>query len=101
VPKLAARAASRWATHRECVEQGLSCAKSWRPDGRSAAPSVVNGVLPGPVLRFREGEPAIIRMTNRLGEPTSIHWGGLLIPPDIDGVPGRRLGTSHRAAMVS
>ncbi len=57
-------------------------------DGRSAAPTVVNGVLPGPVLRFREGETATIRVTNRLEETTSIHWHGLLVPPDMDGVPG-------------
>lgn len=57
-------------------------------DGQSAAPTVVNGVLPGPVLRFREGETATIRVTNRLEETTSIHWHGLLVPPDMDGVPG-------------
>ena len=57
-------------------------------DGQSAAPIVVNGVLPGPVLRFREGETTTIRVTNRLEEATSIHWHGLLVPPDMDGVPG-------------
>ena len=57
-------------------------------DGQSAAPTVVNGVLPGPVLRFREGETATIRVTNRLEESTSIHWHGLLVPPEMDGVPG-------------
>ena len=57
-------------------------------DGQSAAPTVVNGVLPGPVLRFREGEIATIRVTNRLEESTSIHWHGLLVPPEMDGVPG-------------
>ena len=57
-------------------------------DGQSATPTVVNGVLPGPVLRFREGETATIRVTNRLEESSSIHWHGLLVPPDMDGVPG-------------
>ena len=56
--------------------------------GRSATPTVVNGSLPGPVLRFREGESAAIRVTNRLAETTSIHWHGLLVPPEMDGVPG-------------
>ncbi len=57
-------------------------------DGQSATPTVVNGLLPGPVLRFREGETATIRVTNQLEETSSIHWHGLLVPPDMDGVPG-------------
>ncbi|KWT91632.1 Multicopper oxidase [Variovorax sp. WDL1] len=57
-------------------------------DGHSATPTVVNGLLPGPVLRFREGETATIRVTNQLEETSSIHWHGLLVPPDMDGVPG-------------
>ncbi len=57
-------------------------------DGRSASPTVVNGVLPGPVLRFREGETVTIRVTNELEETSSIHWHGLLVPPEMDGVPG-------------
>ena len=48
----------------------------------------VNGAIPGPVLRLREGEEAIIRVTNHLDEVTSIHWHGLLVPPGMDGVPG-------------
>ena len=57
-------------------------------DGQRATPTVVNGLLPGPVLRFREGETATIRVTNLLTETSSIHWHGLLVPPDMDGVPG-------------
>ena len=49
---------------------------------------VINGSLPGPLLRFREGEDVTIRVTNKLKEPTSIHWHGLLVPPEMDGVPG-------------
>lgn len=56
--------------------------------GYSATPTVVNGVLPGPILRFREGETVIIRVTNQLEETSSIHWHGLLVPPYMDGVPG-------------
>lgn len=56
--------------------------------GHSATPTVVNGVLPGPILRFREGETVTIRVTNQLEETSSIHWHGLLVPPDMDGVPG-------------
>ena len=57
-------------------------------DGRSAKPTVVNDLLPGPVLRFREGETITIRVANQLEETTSIHWHGLLVPPEMDGVPG-------------
>ena len=47
-----------------------------------------NGETPGPTLRFREGEEVTINVTNRLDEPTSIHWHGLILPTDQDGVPG-------------
>ena len=47
-----------------------------------------NGKSPGPVLRFREGEEVSINVTNNLDEMTSIHWHGLILPFDQDGVPG-------------
>ncbi|MGI3129237.1 copper resistance system multicopper oxidase [Halopseudomonas pachastrellae] len=47
-----------------------------------------NGASPGPVLRFREGEDVTIRVTNNLDEPTSVHWHGLILPYQMDGVPG-------------
>ncbi|ONF44389.1 copper oxidase [Marinobacter lutaoensis] len=47
-----------------------------------------NGKSPGPVLRFKEGETARISVTNNLDEMTSIHWHGLILPFDQDGVPG-------------
>jgi L-ascorbate oxidase len=47
-----------------------------------------NGASPGPVLRFKEGEDVTINVTNNLSEPTSIHWHGLILPYDQDGVPG-------------
>ena len=47
-----------------------------------------NGASPGPVLRFREGEDVTINVTNNLSESTSIHWHGLILPYDQDGVPG-------------
>lgn len=47
-----------------------------------------NGATPGPVLRFKEGEDVIIKVTNNLSEPTSIHWHGLILPFEQDGVPG-------------
>jgi CopA family copper-resistance protein len=56
--------------------------------GRGATPTLVNGALPGPILRFREGDTATIEVTNQLEETTSIHWHGLLVPTEMDGVPG-------------
>lgn len=47
-----------------------------------------NGSVPGPLLRLREGQEALIRVDNRLNEPASIHWHGVLVPTDMDGVPG-------------
>ncbi len=47
-----------------------------------------NGSSPGPLLRFREGDEVTIKVTNNLSEPTSIHWHGLILPFDQDGVPG-------------
>jgi CopA family copper-resistance protein len=48
----------------------------------------INGQLPAPALRFREGEEVVINVANKLREDTSIHWHGLLLPSDQDGVPG-------------
>lgn len=48
----------------------------------------INGTVPGPLVRLREGSDAILRVTNHLAEDTSIHWHGLLLPPAMDGVPG-------------
>ncbi len=56
--------------------------------GRRTTATTVNGTVPGPLLRLREGEDAILRVTNRLKEDTSIHWHGILLPPEMDGVPG-------------
>ena len=57
-------------------------------DGRTGRANAVNGSVPGPVLRLREGQEAVIHVRNRLSEPTSIHWHGVLLPPAMDGVPG-------------
>lgn len=47
----------------------------------------VNGYIPGPTLRFTEGDDAVIHVINQMQEDTSIHWHGLLVPGDMDGVP--------------
>jgi CopA family copper-resistance protein len=49
---------------------------------------VINSQLPGPTLRMRQGDEVTIRVTNRLRERTSIHWHGIILPADMDGVPG-------------
>jgi CopA family copper-resistance protein len=56
-------------------------------DGRRATAVAINGSVPGPILRFREGDDAIIRVTNTLPETTSIHWHGIILPNGMDGVP--------------
>lgn len=56
--------------------------------GKVRRATTVNGMLPGPVLRWREGTTVTVAVTNRLREPTSIHWHGILLPFDMDGVPG-------------
>jgi CopA family copper-resistance protein len=48
----------------------------------------VNGSLPAPLLRFRQGQEIELRVTNRLKERSSIHWHGILLPFEMDGVPG-------------
>ena len=48
----------------------------------------INGQVPGPTLRFREGDTVTIRVTNRLRTTTALHWHGLIVPADMDGVPG-------------
>ena len=56
--------------------------------GRRARATTINGTVPGPLLRLREGDTAIIRVTNRLREDTSVHWHGVIVPMPMDGVPG-------------
>ncbi|MFP8966728.1 copper resistance system multicopper oxidase [Pokkaliibacter sp. CJK22405] len=57
-------------------------------DGKAQKALTINGSVPGPTLRFREGEEVTINVTNHLKEDTSLHWHGLILPADQDGVPG-------------
>jgi len=59
-----------------------------RVDGKVGRAVGINGTVPGPLLRLKEGQPARLRVTNNLNEDTSIHWHGLLVPFAMDGVPG-------------
>ena len=56
--------------------------------GRTRTATAINGQIPGPTLRMREGDTVTLSVTNRLPFTTSIHWHGLRIPSDMDGVPG-------------
>jgi CopA family copper-resistance protein len=56
--------------------------------GRVRTATLVNGSLPAPVLRWREGERVTLRVTNRLPYDSSIHWHGIILPFQMDGVPG-------------
>ena len=58
--------------------------------------TAVNGQVPGPLLRWREGDTITVRVANRLHVPTSIHWHGVIVPSDMDGVPGLSF-RRHRA----
>ena len=56
--------------------------------GRKGHGIAVNGSVPGPLIRLREGDNVRLNVTNHLAEDTSIHWHGLLVPFHMDGVPG-------------
>jgi CopA family copper-resistance protein len=56
--------------------------------GRASPATVVNGGLPAPLLHWREGDTVTLRVRNALDVETSIHWHGILLPFDMDGVPG-------------
>ena len=60
--------------------------------GRRRTATVVNGQLPAPLLRWRQGETVSIRVRNRLSVASSIHWHGIVLPADMDGVPGLSFG---------
>jgi CopA family copper-resistance protein len=62
-------------------------AAPWDIDGKSGKATVLNGTVPGPLVRFREGEDVTIRVRNDLAVDTSVHWHGVLVPADMDGVP--------------
>ncbi|WP_122455168.1 copper resistance system multicopper oxidase [Pseudomonas viridiflava] len=56
--------------------------------GRRRTAMAINGGLPGPLLRWKEGDTVTLRVRNRLDAATSIHWHGIILPPNMDGVPG-------------
>ncbi len=56
--------------------------------GKPRMATSINGSIPAPTLHWREGDTVTIRVTNKLQEVTSIHWHGILLPFEMDGVPG-------------
>ena len=56
--------------------------------GQPRIATAINGQVPAPVLRWREGDTVTLAVTNRLSEPSSIHWHGIRAPSPMDGVPG-------------
>jgi len=70
-------------------EHSLTIAKeNVRIIGGEAPKITINGTIPGPVLRFAEGEDAVVHVTNNMNEDTSVHWHGLVVPGPMDGAPG-------------
>lgn len=56
--------------------------------GKTRYAKTINAGLPGPLLRWKEGDTVTLRVKNRLSEPTSVHWHGIILPANMDGVPG-------------
>lgn len=56
--------------------------------GRPRRAITVNGSVPAPILRWKEGDTVTVRVANALNEDASIHWHGLVLPANMDGVPG-------------
>lgn len=56
--------------------------------GRSRIATAINGTVPAPILRWKEGETVTLNVTNNMDVTSSIHWHGLILPNEMDGVPG-------------
>lgn len=79
---------SRLPVHAATVEYDLTIAREEvNITGKPARAMTINGGIPGPILRFKEGDNARIHVHNKMNVETSIHWHGILVPPDMDGVP--------------
>jgi CopA family copper-resistance protein len=75
----------------ELIELVIS-EKSLTLDRRTGTATTINGTIPGPLIRLKEGQEVMLRVTNQLKETSSIHWHGLLLPSHMDGVPGVSFG---------
>ncbi|MEG3158946.1 copper resistance system multicopper oxidase [Sphingomonas sp. LB2R24] len=71
-------------------------------DGRVMKAIGINGTVPGPLIRLREGQTARLSVVNDLDEDSSLHWHGLLVPAQYDGVPGVSFpGIAPRSTYVA
>ena len=69
--------------------------------GNERIATAINGSVPAPILRWKEGETVTLNVTNNMAVDTSIHWHGIILPPEQDGVPGISFdgikpGTTHK-----
>ncbi len=69
--------------------------QSFTVGGKTGIATTINGAIPGPLIRLKEGQEVTLRVTNQLMETTSIHWHGLLLPSQMDGVPGVSFSGIH------
>ncbi|HEY9052662.1 MAG TPA: multicopper oxidase domain-containing protein, partial [Gammaproteobacteria bacterium] len=67
-------------------EQSVNFTGVWRKA------TAINGSVPAPILRWREGDLVTLRVTNMLPVTSSIHWHGIILPSGMDGVPGISTG---------
>ena len=75
-------------THAETIEYDLTIMQQQiNITGTTVPAMTINGSIPGPILRFKLGDTAQIRVHNKMDVETSIHWHGILVPPEMDGVP--------------
>jgi len=63
--------------------------------GNARTALTINDSLPGPLLRWKEGDTITLNVSNVLDEDTSIHWHGILLPANMDGVPGLSFSGIH------
>ena len=70
-------------------------------DGRASRAIGINGTVPAPLIRLREGQTVRLNVVNELDVDSSLHWHGLLVPPQFDGVPGISFpGIKARSSFV-
>ncbi|MEA3262401.1 MAG: copper resistance system multicopper oxidase [Pseudomonadota bacterium] len=62
--------------------------QTMRVDGKVSRAIGINGTVPAPLIRLREGQNVRLSVRNDLDEDSSIHWHGLILPFQMDGVPG-------------
>ncbi|MBH0201774.1 MAG: copper resistance system multicopper oxidase [Nitrospira sp.] len=66
--------------------------RSLSMDRQVGTAMTINGTIPGPLIRLKEGQTVTLRVTNQLEEASSLHWHGVLLPAHMDGVPGVSFG---------